>query len=113
MQPTAAQAERPRIVSGISTKAERTLDSAISLMAGYIGNSRQWRNFEKRAKKLFASFHVDIFHTIDVKRSDKGFKGLTIDKKIGLLDEFALLSHDSLEQGLFLACESIFALLRK
>lgn len=77
-----------------------THDSApLSLMAGYIGDARQWRNFEKRARKLFARYRVDIFHSIDVKRSDKDFKGWTVDKKIKFLDELAFLCHDALESG--------------
>ena len=53
---------------------------------------------KKEAKKLFDRFHVDIFHTIDVKRSDKDFKGLTTEE-IKFLDEFAFLSQDALERG--------------
>jgi hypothetical protein len=42
----------------------------VSAMAGFVGDKRQWWKFEKRADKLFKSFHVDIFHTIDVRRTD-------------------------------------------
>ena len=40
-------------------------------MAGFLGDRRQWQKFEKRAGKLFKRFRVDVFHAIDVRRSDK------------------------------------------
>ncbi|MFZ0124569.1 MAG: hypothetical protein WAL48_10335, partial [Xanthobacteraceae bacterium] len=46
----------------------------VSGIAGFVGNARQWRKFEKRATKLFARFRVDVFHTIDVRHSDKDFE---------------------------------------
>jgi hypothetical protein len=87
------------VITGYFDESGTHGESPVSLMAGYIGDARQWRNFEKRARKLFSRFHVDIFHTIDVKRSDRDFKGWTVDKKIEFLDEFAFLSHDALEIG--------------
>jgi len=42
-------------------------------MAGFLGDRRRWQKFEKRAGKLFKRFRVDVFHTIDVRRSDKDF----------------------------------------
>jgi hypothetical protein len=45
----------------------------LSAMAGFVGDARQWRKFEKRAGKLFKRFRVDVFHTIDVRRTDKDF----------------------------------------
>ena len=59
----------------------------LSAMAGFVGDARQWRKFEKRTAKLFKRFHVDVFHTIDVRRSDKDFAGWTVDRKIEFLDE--------------------------
>ena len=47
----------------------------LTVMAGFLADARQWRKFEKRTTKLFVRFRVDIFHTIDVKRSDKDFEG--------------------------------------
>lgn len=47
----------------------------LSAMAGFVGDARQWRKFEKRAGKLFKRFRVDVFHTIDVRRTDKDFEG--------------------------------------
>jgi hypothetical protein len=73
--------------------------SEITAMAGFLGNDRQWRNFEKRASKLFARFRVDIFHTIDVRRSDKDFEGWSVDRKIEFLDEFQHIINDALEGG--------------
>jgi len=47
----------------------------LTAMAGFLGDRRQWRKFEKRTGKLFKRFHVDVFHAIDVRRSDKDFAG--------------------------------------
>jgi hypothetical protein len=68
-------------------------------MAGYLGDARQWRKFEKRTTKLFARFRVDIFHTIDVRRSDKDFAGWSVNKKIEFLDEFQHIANETLERG--------------
>ena len=39
----------------------------LTAMAGFLGDRRQWRKFEKRAGKLFKRFRVDVFHAIDVR----------------------------------------------
>jgi hypothetical protein len=53
----------------------------LTVMAGFLGDARQWRKFEKRTTKLFARFRVDIFHTIDVRRTDKDFGGWTVNRR--------------------------------
>src|SRR3990167_1536726 len=74
--------------------------SELSLMAGFVGDARQWRKFEKRTSKLFKRFRVDVFHTIDVKRTDKDFQDWKVDKKIEFLDEFSHIINETLERGL-------------
>lgn len=71
----------------------------LSAMAGFVGDARQWRKFEKRTAKLFKRFHVDVFHTIDVRRSDKDFAGWTVDRKIEFLDELHHIINDTLQSG--------------
>jgi hypothetical protein len=71
----------------------------LCLMAGFMGDARQWRKFEKRAGKLFKRFGVDIFHTIDVRRTDKDFRGWKVDRKIEFLDEFHHIINETLERG--------------
>ena len=71
----------------------------VSAMAGFVGDKRQWRTFEKRASKLFKNFNVDIFHTIDVRRTDKDFAGWKVDRKIEFLDEFQHIINETLESG--------------
>jgi hypothetical protein len=73
--------------------------SELSGMAGFIGNARQWRKFEKRAAKLFGRFKVEVFHTIDVRRGDKDFVGWKVDRKIEFLDEFHDIINETLESG--------------
>lgn len=68
-------------------------------MAGFVGDARQWRKFEKRAAKLFKRFRVDVFHTIDVRRTDKDFEGWKVDRKIEFLDEFQHIINETLESG--------------
>jgi hypothetical protein len=70
-----------------------------SAMAGFVGDARKWRKFEKRVGKLFTRFHVDVFHAIDVRRTDKAFKGWTVDRKIDFLDEFQHIINETLESG--------------
>ena len=71
----------------------------LSLMAGFIGDARQWRKFEKRTSKLFKRFGVDVFHTIDVRRTDKDFRDWKVDRKIDFLDEFHHIINETLERG--------------
>ena len=71
----------------------------VTIMAGFLADARQWRKFEKRTTKLFARFRVDIFHTIDVKRTDKDFEGLPVDRKIEFLDEFHHIINETTEMG--------------
>jgi len=73
--------------------------SKLSAMAGFVGDTRQWRKFEKRASKLFKRYRVDVFHTIDVRRTDKDFKGWKVDRKIEFLDEFQHIINETLESG--------------
>ncbi len=73
--------------------------SEISGMAGFVGDARQWRKFEKRVAKLFARFRVDVFHTIDVRRTDKDFATWRVDRKIEFLDEFQHIINETLESG--------------
>src|SRR5229473_3740600 len=73
--------------------------SGLSAMAGFVGNARQWSKFEKRAGKLFKRFRVDVFHTIDVRRTDKDFEGWKVDRKIEFLDEFQHIINETLESG--------------
>jgi len=71
----------------------------LTVMAGFLADVHQWRRFEKRAGKLFNRFRVDIFHTIDVKRTDKDFEGWSVDRKIEFLDEFHHIINETTERG--------------
>lgn len=73
--------------------------SGLAGMAGFVGDARQWRKFEKRAGRLFKRFGVDVFHTIDVRRTDKDFEGWKVDQKIEFLDEFQHIINETLESG--------------
>jgi hypothetical protein len=73
--------------------------SPVTIMAGYIAEARQWRKFEKRASKIFKKYNVDIFHTIDVRRTDKDFTGWSIDKKLVFIDEFTTIINETLGIG--------------
>lgn len=74
-------------------------EADLSGMAGFVGSARQWKKFEKRASKLFTRFRVDVFHTIDVRRTDKDFERWPIDRKIEFLDEFQHIINETLESG--------------
>ena len=73
--------------------------SEVTAMAGFVGDARQWRKFEKRVGKLFQRFSVDVFHTIDVRRTDKDFEGWKVDRKLEFLDEFQHIINETLESG--------------
>jgi hypothetical protein len=87
------------ILTGFFDESGTHAASPISAMAGFIGDSRQWRKFEKRIGKLFYRFRVNVFHTIDVRRSDADFKGWKVDRKIQFLDEFQHVINETLETG--------------
>jgi hypothetical protein len=71
----------------------------VSAMAGFVGNARQWRKYEKRTAGLFKRYGVKVFHAIDVRRGHGDFKGWTVDRKIEFLDEFQHIINDTLESG--------------
>jgi hypothetical protein len=73
--------------------------SAVSTVAGFIANARQWRKYEKRTDRLFKRFGVTIFHAIDIRRGHGDFKGWTVNRKIEFLDEFQHIINDTLENG--------------
>ena len=71
----------------------------VSAIAGFVGDARQWRKFEKRTGKLFKRFRVGVFHAIDVRRGHKDFEGWTVDRKIKFHDEFQHIINETLESG--------------
>lgn len=87
------------ILTGYFDESGTHKDSELALMAGFVGDARQWRKFEKRTAKLFRRFGVDIFHTIDVRRTDKDFAGWTVDRKLEFLDEFQHIVNETVEHG--------------
>lgn len=87
------------VITGYFDESGTHGPAEVSVMAGFVGNERQWRKFEKRSSKLFGRFKVDIFHTIDIKRTDKDFIGWSVDKKIEFIDEFHHIINETLEFG--------------
>ena len=52
-----------------------------------------------RRKFLDKRFRVDVFHAIDVRRSDKDFASWSVDRKIEFFDEFQHVINETLESG--------------
>jgi hypothetical protein len=71
----------------------------VSVMAGFVGDQRQWRKFEKRTSKLFARYRVQLFHAIDVRRGDGDFAGWTVDRKLTFVDELQHIANETLLGG--------------
>jgi hypothetical protein len=69
--------------------------SDVSVMAGFVGDDRQWRKFYK----LLARYGVNIFHTIDVRRGDADFANWKVDRKLEFLDEFQHIVNETLLAG--------------
>jgi hypothetical protein len=74
-------------------------DAPLSVMAGYVGDEKQWQDFNRRVGELFAEFGVRQFHLVDLRHSDKDFAGWSIDKKIQLTDELQHMANETLESG--------------
>jgi hypothetical protein len=74
--------------------------SPVSVLAGYVADERQWRNFEKRVAKLFRRYRVDVCHAIDLKRGDGSFCGWSVAKKISFIDEIGHIKNETCELGL-------------
>ena len=70
-----------------------------SAMAGFVGDARQWRKFEKRVRENIYDSCQTYFMPSDVRRTDKAFKGWTVDRKIEFLDEFQHIINETLESG--------------
>lgn len=73
--------------------------AAVSGMAGFVGDKRQWAKFEKRTGKLFARYRVKVFHAVDVRRTKNDFAGWSVDRKIEFLDDFQHIINETLENG--------------
>jgi hypothetical protein len=87
------------VITGFLDESGTHRGAPVAVMAGFIADARQWRKFEKRAGKLFARYRVDVFHTIDVRRTDKDFEGWSVNRKIEFLDEFHHIINETLEHG--------------
>jgi hypothetical protein len=87
------------ILTGYFDESGTHADAKVSAMAGFLGDRRQWRKFEKLVGKLFKRYKVDVFHTIDVRRTDADFVGWKVDRKLEFLDKFQHIINDTLEAG--------------
>jgi hypothetical protein len=87
------------IFTGYFDESGTHVDAKVSAMAGFVGNDRQWRKYEKRTSRLFKRYGVKVFHAIDVRRGHGDFKGWTVDRKIEFLDEFQHVINETLEGG--------------
>ena len=74
-------------------------DAPLTVVAGYVGDERQWQDFNVRVGELFAEFGVRQFHLVDLRHSKKDFAGWSIDKKIQLTDELQHIANEALESG--------------
>jgi hypothetical protein len=57
-------------------------DSPITVMAGYVGYSGQWRKFEKKWARQLQKFDVTHFHAKDFVKRTGEYKGWTVDRQI-------------------------------
>lgn len=73
--------------------------SPVSVMAGFVGEARQWRKFEKRAGKCVRRYGVDVCHAIDIKRGHNDFEGWSVDRKISFIDDMQHIVNETLELG--------------
>ena len=64
------------ILTGYFDESGTHAGSELTLMAGFVGDARQWRKFEKRAGKLFGRFRVRYFPRHRRKAQRQGFCGL-------------------------------------
>jgi len=87
------------IFTGYLDESGTHAGATVSAMAGFIGDARQWRKYEKRAAKLFKRYRVNTFHAIDVRRGHGDFKGWTVDRKLEFLDDFQQIINETLEAG--------------
>jgi hypothetical protein len=87
------------IFTGYFDESGTHTGAGVSTIAGYIGEARQWRKYEKRAAKLFARYGVNVFHAIDVRRGHGDFKGWSVDRKLEFLDDFQHIINETLESG--------------
>jgi hypothetical protein len=87
------------VITGYFDESGTHGGSEVTVMAGFLGDVRQWHKFEKRSAKLFSRFRVDVFHTVDIKRTDGDFVGWSVDRKIEFIDEFHHIINETLERG--------------
>jgi len=59
--------------------------SQLTLMAGYVGYSGQWRKFDKKWAHTLARFNISCFHAKDFVKATREFRGWSNERKLALL----------------------------
>lgn len=73
--------------SGVHQGAKQTV------MAGYIGYSGAWRQFEKKWKRMLASYEIPYFHAKDIYQKTDMCLGWSVDKGNRLFRKSERISH--------------------
>ncbi len=55
--------------------------SSIVTLGGYVAPDDQWAQFERAVEPIFAKYGVEVFHAVDLEKSDGVFAGWSILKK--------------------------------
>jgi len=73
--------------------------SPLSVMSVFVGNVRQWVNFEKKANPLFRKFGVQTFHAKKLRAGHADFDGWTLNKKLSFVDRLGEIVNTTLAVG--------------
>ncbi len=87
------------VVTGYFDESGSHSDSPVTLLAGYVGDARQWRKFEKRVTKLFSRYGVKKFHAVEIRNSQGDFSDWSVDKKLSFIDDLTHIANETLEKG--------------
>jgi hypothetical protein len=80
-----------------------THGSETMLISAVMGRVAHWEKFEKKTKRLYKRYGVNVFHAKEWQDSDGDFKGWKVDKKAVFLDRMGELINNHIEIG----CDAI------
>lgn len=78
-------------------------DSPVSVVAGYLATTAQWRVFETRWRKMLRAAGIDVFHMVDLENFRGEFQGWSEEQRRKLIREATRIIRTQTEMGVGLA----------
>jgi len=73
--------------------------SPVTIMAGIMGNARQWQRFQTEIDRLRRKYRFRFFHAKELKSRSGDFQGWPVEKCLALITDLAKLTANGLMEG--------------